>query len=117
MTSTTTAPRWVDSTGAAWPVTGDWCAICAMPLLVTEPGQTSHPNCEDFPDVHSWPTPTARTSPTSTAAGGLPTKSRTAPGVSADADWCAGGTGQSAARRRHGSQTSPTSRTHEEGAA
>lgn len=51
MTTTMVPPRWVDPSGAAWPITGTWCAICQLPLLVVEPGQVAHPTCEDFPDV------------------------------------------------------------------
>lgn len=50
--TTSTAPRWVDPAGDAWPITGRWCATCSLPLLPAEPGQAAHPNCEDLPFTH-----------------------------------------------------------------
>lgn len=40
------AGRLIDTHGHAWPVTGAWCRVCAMPLIVVTPGQATHPTCD-----------------------------------------------------------------------
>lgn len=39
--------RITDDAGHAWPITGNWCSVCGMPLhpVVAEAGQ--HINCEE----------------------------------------------------------------------
>jgi hypothetical protein len=39
------AERIADAHGAAWPVTGRWCATCGMPLAVEAGGQI-HQGCQ-----------------------------------------------------------------------
>lgn len=41
--------RWTDEHGHAWPITGDWCQVCNLPLTVVETAQTTHPGCGPDP--------------------------------------------------------------------
>lgn len=41
-----TAPRWTDDDGHTWPVTGQWCTACGLPLTPTAHTPTTHPTCE-----------------------------------------------------------------------
>lgn len=59
-TTTTVEPRWLDAAGHAWPLTGEWCALCGLPLVVIEPWQVAHPSCEDH-GVHDVETVRTRT--------------------------------------------------------
>lgn len=37
-----------DDDGHLWPITGQWCETCHMPLIPTHEA-TTHPNCEEQP--------------------------------------------------------------------
>lgn len=37
--------RWVDDQGHSWPVTGNWCAVCGLPVISVGSSNT-HPCCE-----------------------------------------------------------------------
>lgn len=37
--------RWEDDDGHAWPLTGDWCTVCGLPLITVDDNST-HPTCD-----------------------------------------------------------------------
>lgn len=51
--------RLTDDHGHAWPITGSWCEVCGMPLILVAAGQAAHPCCLDLPLVETPPTPPA----------------------------------------------------------
>ena len=46
--------RWTDPDGHDWPITGDTCAACGLPLIKVD-GNSAHPTCDLRKDT-SWPT-------------------------------------------------------------
>lgn len=44
-----TARRWTDAEGHAWPLTGQWCNTCGLPLIRVSNLDT-HPTCEPEAD-------------------------------------------------------------------
>jgi len=43
--------RWTDEDGHTWPVTGQWCHECGLPLhaLLVDAGEAGHLDCLDEP--------------------------------------------------------------------
>lgn len=41
--------RLEDQQGHLWPITGDWCTVCGLPLIKVD-RRTTHPNCDPRKD-------------------------------------------------------------------